>query len=378
MNRLKKLHELGQSAWLDTISRDLIDSGQLANLIEKGEVYGVTSNPTIFEQAITGGGYYEQAIRERVTRGRGWKVILDDLILSDIGAAADLFLPLYEGTQGQDGFVSVEVDPALADETAATVREAKRLWQTLKRPNVMIKIPATKAGIGAISSAIAEGINVNVTLIFDLDRYTEVMQAYLSGLEERLAAGGAIDQVASVASFFVSRVDTAVDQALRAHIQSNPRIAERAAMLMGKAAIANAKLAYAQFKAFFASERFQDLSDRGAQLQRPLWASTSTKNPDYPDTYYVDHLIGPHTVNTLPAATLDAFRDHGVVQNTLEARVEEVQALLKEIEALGVSMREVTFRLEREGVEKFAQSFTNLQAAVRRQVEAVQNGIGGS
>jgi len=374
MNRFKRLHELGQSVWLDTISRELISSGELAALIKKDEVRGVTSNPTIFEQAITGGVQYSDLIREGVQRGLDGDKILDELILADIRTAADLFLTLHWRSRGVDGFVSIEVDPALADDSDATVQEAHRLWEAIDRPNVMIKIPATEAGIGAIRAAIAKGINVNVTLIFARGRYAQVMEAYLAGLEERLKNGKHLNHITSVASFFVSRVDTAIDSALNDLAKRNPSVAKAALSLQGKAAIANAKLAYGQFKSFFDTQRSKHVLGLGARLQRPLWASTGAKNPAYPDTYYVDNLIGPNTVNTLPPKTLDAYRDHGEVGPGLEAGLEEAENAITEIEKLGISLKEVTFQLERDGVEKFAQSFTNLQEAVRKQVESIQAG----
>jgi transaldolase len=372
MSRIKKLHELGQSVWLDTISRELIRSGELAALIRNGEVYGVTSNPTIFEQAIIGGTQYSEAISEGVRRGLSADEILDELVLADIRAAADLFLQLHWRTKGADGFVSVEVDPALADDAKATIGEAARLWSAIDRPNVMIKIPATEAGIDAIRAAIAEGINVNVTLIFARERYAQVMEAYLSGMERRLKNGELVNHITSVASFFVSRVDTAVDSALDELAKKDSNMARSALSLQGKAAIANAKLAYAQFKSFFDTERFRRVLDHGARLQRPLWASTSTKNPAYPDTYYVDNLIGQNTVNTLPPKTLDAYRDHGEVGPGLEAGLDEAQRAIAEIEKLGISFKEITFQLERDGVKKFAQSFANLQEVVGRQAESIR------
>lgn len=365
MNRILQVHQLGQSFWLDYIRRDLIDSGALAEMVERGEVRGVTSNPTIFEKAIAGSELYTPALRPLAQAGWSAMQTLDALVIGDIQTATDLFLPLYEETGGADGFVSIEVDPKLADDTQGTVEEARRLWKAVNRPNVMIKIPATSAGIPAIEQATSEGINVNVTLIFALDRYAEVVEAYLRGLERRLERGDSLDHVASVASFFVSRVDTAVDDLLQAVVRAEGPGADRAASLLGKIAIANAKLAYAQFKATFDTPRFVRLSQRGARLQRPLWASTSTKNPDYPDTHYVDNLIGPNTVNTLPPETLEAFRDHGRADLTLEEDLSAARAQLGALETLGISIAEVTGRLEREGVAKFAASFGSLLKTIR-------------
>jgi transaldolase len=366
MNRIQELHELGQSVWLDFISRELITSGELEGLIKKDEVRGVTSNPSIFEQAIVKTNQYTDAIQMSSSQGCTVDEILDDLILDDIKNAADLFSPQYQGTNGGDGFVSVEVNPDLANETEKTLEEVRRIWASVGRPNVMIKIPATKAGIPAIRTAISEGINVNITLIFSLDRYSEVMEAYLSGLEIRKEGGHPVDHVASVASFFVSRIDTAVDEALD-QIQGDGKV-HNLSELYGKAAIASAKIAYQKFQTTFDSARFRHLSEIGAKVQRPLWASTSTKNPDYPDTYYVDNLIGPHTVNTLPPQTLDAFREHGRAEVTIDKDLGRVEDELREIENVGISLEEITAQLEREGVDKFAKSFHNLLRAVGLQI----------
>ncbi|NIM93966.1 MAG: transaldolase [Anaerolineales bacterium] len=371
MSTIRRLHELGQSVWLDFISRELIETGELSQLIEQDEVRGVTSNPTIFEAAIAGTDQYSEQLRAQAEEGWSSDKILDDLIITDIRAAADAFLPLYEKTNGADGYVSVEVNPELADDTHGTLDEVHRLWKSADRKNVMIKIPATRAGIHAIQQAINDGINVNVTLIFSLERYGDVMEAYLAGLVSRVDKGEKIDTVASVASFFVSRVDSAMDVLLESISGGESRRAAEASNLMGKAAIANAKLAYEQFEAFFNSERFARLRDQGARLQRPLWASTSTKNPAYPDTYYVDNLIGPHTVNTIPPDTLEAFRDHGVVGLTLEKDIDKAREVISQIENLGISMSEVTDQLELEGVAKFAKSYENLRATVTNQVTTV-------
>jgi transaldolase len=366
MNRINALHELGQSVWLDFISRELLTSGELKGLIKKDEVRGVTSNPSIFEQAIAKTSQYTDAIHSMSTQGHSSGEILDHLIVEDIQAAADLFLPQYLNTNGADGFVSIEVNPDLANDTGRTLDEVRRIWANVDRPNVMIKIPATESGIPAIQTAISEGINVNITLIFSLDRYDKVMEAYLSGLEIRNENGLPIGHIASVASFFVSRIDTAVDEALE-RIQDK-REKQELSDLYGKAAIASAKLAYQRFQSTFGTSRFETLSDLGAKMQRPLWASTSTKNPAYPDTYYVDNLIGPQTVNTLPPVTLDAFRDHGTVEVTIGEDLDLAENSIARIEEAGISMEAVTTQLEREGVEKFATSFHNLLQAVESQV----------
>jgi len=360
MNPIQQLHALGQSVWLDYIRKDLLESGELAKLISDGEVRGVTSNPTIFQQAIANSSLYDEAARPLAQAGWSDERIFEVLAVDDIRAATELFLPLYERTAGADGFVSIEVSPRLAYDSQGTVVEARRLWSEVNRPNVMIKIPATEPGLPAIEQAIAEGINVNVTLVFSLKRYTQVMQAYLQGLERRFEAGNSLDHVASVASFFVSRVDTLIDGRLEQILRDEGPKAARAVALLGKAAIANAKLAYAQFEAFFEDDRFRPLREHGARLQRPLWASTSTKNPAYRDVVYVENLIGQHTVNTLPPATLVAFREHGVAEPTIEQGLSAARAQLEALEELGISMDQVTSQLETEGVGKFAESFEGL------------------
>lgn len=376
MNPVQRLRELGQSVWLDYIRRDLLDSGQLTELIAAGEVRGVTSNPTIFEQAIAKTDLYTEDMRRMAQAGRAPEQIMDALTLADIRKATDLFRALYEESQGQDGFVSIEVSPALAGDTRATLDEARRLWAAVNRPNVMVKIPATAQGIPAIEQAVAEGLNINITLIFSLERYREVIEAYLAGLERRAGQGASLDHVASVASFFVSRIDTLVDGRLEALVREEGPRAERAAALTGKAAVANARLAYAQFRAAFESERFARLRERGARVQRPLWASTSTKNPAYPDTYYVDRLIGPDTVDTMPLATLEAFRDHGTAEPTVETDLSLSQAQLEALESLGIAMSEVTAQVEKEGVEKFAASHSALLAAIRERSQALRGEVG--
>ena len=370
-NRLQQLNQAGQSIWFDYIERSMVQSGKLAQLMADG-ITGVTSNPTIFKQAITGSDAYTQDVQELAAMGKDAKGIFEALAVADIQAATEVLHPVYVQTQSTDGFVSIEVSPDLADETEATIAEARRLWQAVDRPNLMIKVPATKAGLGAIEQLISEGINVNVTLIFSLDRYADVKEAYIHGLEKRLAAGGSIAQVASVASFFVSRVDAKIDPMLEKIAADNANLADHAKELMGKAAIANAKLAYAQFQTKFGitepSTRWQKLADADAQVQRPLWASTSTKNPAYSDVLYVDTLIGPHTVNTMPPATVDAFKDHGTVARTVDANVSQAQAEMDQLAQLGINMTQVTDELEREGVQKFADSYHQLLSAIETQL----------
>jgi len=355
MTRLRELAELGQAIWLDYIRRSLLTSGELQNLINQG-VRGVTSNPTIFEKAIAGSADYDEDLHRLVDEGKSVAEIYEALALEDIRRAADLLRPVYEQTNGADGYVSLEVSPTLAHDTEGTVAEARRLFAVLSRPNVLIKVPATPEGIPAIERLISEGINVNATLMFSLAHYEAVAEAYIAGLEKLAAAGGDLSKVASVASFFVSRLDTAVDRALEGHPQG--------ASLKGKAAIANAKMAYARFRQVFSGPRWEKLAAQGARVQRPLWASTGTKNPLYSDTLYVDHLIGPDTVNTVPPATLQAFLDHGTVAPTLEAGLDEARAHLARLAELGIDLDAITQQLQDEGVAAFAGSFEALLASI--------------
>jgi len=365
MNTTQELYAAGQSVWYDNIQRGLLDNGELAGMIERGEIRGVTSNPTIFMNAITKSHDYDAGLAPLAKAGRDKEEIFWQLAIEDIQRAADLFRPLYDQSNKGDGYVSLEVSPYLAHQTDKTLAEAKQLWQRVDRPNLMVKIPATVAGLPAITGAIAAGINVNVTLIFSLERYAAVMDAYLTGLEQRVAAGLPVDMIASVASFFVSRVDTKVDGHLAAMIDRGGMRAEKAELLPGKAAIANARLAYENFKKVFGSARFQALKAQAARVQRPLWASTGTKNPKYRDVVYVEELIGPDTVNTVPPQTLAAFLDHGVVRpGTLEENVAEARQTLVHLESLGISMSAVTSELEQEGVKSFADAFTALLSAV--------------
>lgn len=372
MNPIQSVHSLGQSLWLDNIRRDSLDSGELADRVAAGELRGVTSNPTIFESAILSSENYTVDLRRFAQAGWMAKRIFDQLVIDDIRAAADAFLPLFEQTNGGDGFVSIEVNPEFADDTSRTSEEARRLWDAVNRPNAMIKIPATLAGLPAIESSIRAGINVNATLIFSLGRYIEVMEAYMIGLEGRLEDGGSLGHVTSVASFSVSRIDTALDKQLQEIIQRGDAGGERASSLLGKVAIANSKLAYAQFVAAFQGERFQYLAARGARAQRPLWASTSTKNPEYPDTYYVDHLIGPDTVNTLPEATLKAFKDHGTPELTLTENISIARSQLQALDDLGISLAEAAERLERQGVSKYVESYRSILRTIEEKAGAFQ------
>ena len=376
-NPIPLLNSLGQSLWYDNIQRRLLENGEMARLIERGEIRGVTSNPSIFHNAIAKSTDYDSALVPLAWSGRDAECILWDLVIGDITAAADLLLPVYQNTNKRDGYVSLEVNPLLAYDTDNTIAQARALWARVDRPNLMIKIPATPAGIPAIREVIAAGVSVNVTLIFSLRRYQEVMDAYLDGLEARVNSGLPVDHIASVASFFVSRVDTKVDGRLLQVSDAHPDQAARVVSLMGKAAIANAKLAYSAFERTFTSERFADLSSKhSAQVQRPLWASTSTKNPNYPDTLYVDNLIGPDTVNTVPPQTLDSFRDHGVVEVTLTRNLPQAEKEIGEVESLGIPIDDVTRELEEEGVQAFAEAFTAVLSTIetRRKQAADQLG----
>jgi transaldolase len=359
-NPLKTLGTFGQSIWLDYIRRDLIVSGQLRRLIEEDGLRGMTSNPAIFEKAIVDSQEYDEDIRAMALEGKGVNAIYETLSQRDVQSAADEFRPLYDKTAGQDGYVSLEVNPHLAHDTKGTVEEAHRLWKTLARPNVFIKVPATTEGLSAIQKLISDGINVNVTLLFGLPRYRQVTNAYLAGLTARAARGRSVNHVASVASFFVSRIDTLVDPLLEKIIAQGSDKAAMAKTLRGQVAIASAKMAYHIYKEVFRSDRFTELAAQGARAQRVLWASTSTKNPDYRDVKYVEALIGPDTVNTAPIETLDAYRDHGDPNARLEQDVEEARLVLERLPELGINLDHVTQQLEDEGVEQFNKPFDKI------------------
>ena len=359
-NALQEVRRLGQSIWYDNIRRGLIDSGELQRLIDVG-VSGLTSNPTIFEKAIAGSTDYDDALLDLAREGKSADEIYEALAIEDIRAAADLLRSVYERSDGADGYASLEVSPHLAHDTETTVAQARRLFAALDRPNVMIKVPATPEGMPAVHRLIGEGINVNVTLTFSLRAYQDARQAYMAGLEDLDWGGGDISRIASVASFFVSRVDVAVDARLG---EPAGRGLGEFENLSGKAAIANAKLAYRDFKDDFGGERFAVLRSKGARVQRPLWASTGTKNPDYSDVLYPESLIGPDTVDTLPEATLTAFLEHGQVANTLEEDIEDAELVFESLEKAGISMEEVTARLLSDGVKLFADSFDGLMANI--------------
>ncbi len=362
-NRLREIEALGQAIWLDNLHRELVEGGGLTRLIEEDGLSGVTSNPTIFEKAMGESGGYEKRYREAAKRTDDPEEIFFHLAYGDFRGAADLLRPVFERTEGRDGFVSFELPPALAHDVEGSVREAERHYRAIDRENVMIKVPGTAEGVRAFEELTARGFNINVTLLFSVLRYREVAEAYIRGLERRLAGGERIDRAASVASFFVSRVDTKVDAALE-------RLGR--AELRGRAAIANAKVAYEAFQEIFAGPRWEALAAKGARVQRPLWASTSTKNPDYPDTLYVDQLIGPDTVNTMPDHTLAAARDHATPRRTIDEDVEGAQRLLDEIQRVGVDFGHIVLvELVDEGVARFAEDYNSLIETIGRKARSL-------
>ena len=356
-SRLHQLADYGQSVWIDFLSRDMLRSGKLEQMMREDAVVGVTSNPTIFQKAISSGDLYDEQLREVVREERDPKEIFIRLAAKDVGDALDLLRTVWDEGGGRDGYVSIEVDPNLAADTEGTIEEAQRLHELIDRPNLFVKIPATKEGLPAIEEMIARGRSINVTLIFGLDRYSEVAEAYIRGLERLVEGGGDPTRIASVASFFVSRVDTEADRRLD-EIGGHDE-------LKGKLAIANAKLAYQRYKEIFAGARWEALAARGATPQRCLWASTSTKNPEYRDVMYVEELIGPMTVNTMPEETIRAFQDHGRVAPTLEQGLDEAKRLFEQIASAGIDYDDVTDTLEREGVQKFADSFAELLEGIQ-------------
>ncbi|CAN5492526.1 hypothetical protein BH24GEM3_BH24GEM3_09490 [soil metagenome] len=371
---LWQLTRLGQSVWLDYIRRDILENGELEGMIRTHAVRGVTSNPAIFEQAIAQSDDYDEALERLVAEGRDASEVYEILAIEDIQSAADLLRGVYDESQGTDGFVSLEVSPELANDTEGTLEEARRLWQAVDRPNVMIKVPGTDAGIPAVEQLLFEGLNVNITLLFSLEGYERVMEAYLRGLERRAEAGEPLERVASVASFFVSRVDTAVDAQLEKLLEQthDEERKQHIRSPFGKAAIANAKLAYQRFQEKICeSDRFARLREKGAHVQRPLWASTSTKNPEYRDVIYVEELIGPDTVNTMPLKTLQAFADHGIARRTVDEDVERARAELAALAELGIDLDRVTAQVQEEGVEKFVTPFRSLLQSIEEKLTEV-------
>lgn len=358
MNPLNKLTQHGQSIWLDLLSREIMDSGKLQKLIDEDDLRGLTSNPSIFEKAINGSSDYDKDIAKTAENQDDNEAIFFDLAISDIKRAADIFKPVYDKTNGTDGFVSLEVSPRLARDTEGSIKQARDLWKRVDRENLMIKIPGTKEGLPAIRQCLSEGININVTLLFGLQRYKEVTEAYMGGLEDRLAQGKSIDNLASVASFFLSRIDVMID----------PMLDEKGAKdIRGKVAIASAKEAYQIYLGMINSDRFKKLAKEGAKPQKVLWASTSTKDPSYSDVMYVETLIGKDTINTLPPETIDAFRDHGKVEDTLTKDLDEAKETLDKLKKEGIDLDNITQKLEDEGIEKFDQAYDKLLKSIEEQ-----------
>ena len=372
-NPLRDLEAAGQAAWLDYVHRRILEDGELRRLIDQDGIKGLTSNPSIFEKAIGEGDAYDDRIRAFAKRGEPAEALYERIAIADIQAAADIFRPTYDSLGGRDGFVSLEVSPALAMDTERTIADARRLWSAVGRPNLMIKVPGTKAGVPAIRQLIGEGINVNVTLLFGVDAYLDVAEAYMAGLETFKTSGGDVSRVHSVASFFVSRIDTRIDGAIDARLKAGAhgQEAERLTRLRGKIAIANAKRAYQRYLELLENERWRPLAEAGAAPQRLLWASTSVKDPAYPDTLYVDSLIGRDTVNTMPPKTMDAFRDHGQVAASLAADVPLAEYDLAEAQGLGLDLDAVTADLVVDGVKQFADAFDALLRAVAEKRERI-------
>jgi transaldolase len=374
-NKLQELHDAGQSIWLDSIDRRILHDGELERRIRDDALTGMTSNPTIFQKALSSSNAYDEQIVAAEDEGLTSWELFELLETTDVRDACDAFAGVYSSTRGADGYVSIEISPGVSHDARAAVEEARRLWKTVDRPNVMVKVPGTVEGAVAVRLLIAEGINVNITLLFAIEAHERVIESYLAGLEDRVKAHKPIDGLASVASFFVSRVDTEIDKRLDALIAKAPQQErERLQMLKGRAAIANAKLAYRLFRQKFAGPRWEALAKQGARVQRPLWASTSTKNPAYRDVMYVEELIGPDTVDTMPPATIDAFKDHGVVARAVDKKVPVAESLLKEIEAVGIPIREVTEKLLVDGIASFQKSFDELIAGLEAKIGSLTPG----
>lgn len=365
-NPLKKIETLGQSIWLDYIRRDLITSGALRRLIEEDGLRGMTSNPSIFEKAIAESHIYDQDIRDMALKKKNVKAIYETLSQSDVQNAADEFSSVYEKTEGKDGYVSLEVNPHLAHDTQGTIEEARRLWAALNRPNVFIKVPATSEGLPAIQQLISEGININVTLLFGLPRYLKVAEAYIAGLEARAAQDKPVKHIASVASFFLSRIDSLVDPLVEKFLDPGNTKMEIAKTVHGQVAISSAKAAYQFYKEIIGGDRFKKLAGQGARVQRLLWASTSTKNPDYSDVKYIEPLIGPDTVNTVPLETINAYRDHGDPKSRIEQDIKEANWIMARLSELGININEISQQLEDEGVRKFDEPFDKLMEALTK------------
>ena len=375
-NPLQQLQQQGQSVWYDNIDRSQLASGEFKRLLDEAGILGVTANPTIFEKSISHGHAYDEQISQLISEGKSTNEIYDAVIIQDIRTVADLLRPIYDRSDGKDGYVSLEVSPELAHDTEGTVKEAARYWNMVERPNLMIKIPATPEGIPAVYETLRNGINVNITLIFSLDSYRAVTDAFLRALEERNSEGNDVSKMGSVASFFVSRVDTLVDKLLEDKVKasSDPAEQQHLKSLEGKAAIANARLVYQEFKRIFNTPRFESLKHVGVNVQRPLWASTSTKNPAYRDVLYAEELIGPDTVDTMPLETIENFSDHGQVRNTVEDDIAGAHQIFDELEKVGIHYDQVTQQLLDEGVQKFADSFHQLFAGIDGKKNAIKEG----
>jgi len=373
-NPLLQLKSLGQSVWYDNIDRSQLTSGQFKRLLDEDGVVGVTANPTIFEKSISSGHAYDEQINQLIREGKSTNEIYEALIIQDIRTVADILRPIYDSANRQDGLVSLEVSPDLAHDTEGTLSEVRRFWKMVDRPNLMIKIPGTPEGIPAVLQALTEGINVNITLIFSISTYRQVAEAFISALEARRTAGEDISHMASVASFFVSRVDTLVDKLLEDKVKATSNTSEQQHLksLEGKAAIANARLVYQDFKKIFNTPRFAALKQAGAYVQRPLWASTSTKNPAYRDVLYAEELIGPDTVDTMPLETIENFRDHGRVRLSIEDNLEEADQVFDALEKIGIHYDQVTKQLQDEGVQKFADSFHTLFEGIAEKRKAIE------
>jgi transaldolase/glucose-6-phosphate isomerase len=359
-NPIKQLYDLGQSVWLDYLGRSLITTGKLKMMVDDG-ITGVTSNPSIFQKAITGSTDYDEGLRALLDKGeRDEKELFINLAVEDVSNAADIFRTVYESTGGEDGYISIEVSPDLAYDTNSTIEEAKRLFKALGKKNILIKVPATKEGLPAIESLISDGINVNVTLLFSVKRYEDVMEAYIKGLEKRVQNGQPINEIFSVASFFVSRVDTLVDRLLeeKLSVTSDDANKDKIRNMSGRSAVANAKIANKKYvETFFHGSRFKALKDKGAHIQKLLWGSTGTKNPAYSDVKYVEEIIAPHSINTLPEATINAFKDHGKAEVTINDNMNDAEELFDDLSSVGVEIESVTDQLEKEGVKLFSDSF---------------------
>jgi len=377
-NPLLQLKTQGQSVWYDTVDRAQLENGLFKRMLDEDGVAGVTSNPTIFQKSISHGEAYDEQFTQLVRENKSTSEIYEALVIRDIRTVADMLLPIYEKANRQDGFVSLEVSPDLAHDSEATLNEARRFWKLVDRPNLMIKIPATPEGLPVVRQTLSEGMNINITLIFSIEDYREVAEAYISALEERNAGGKDISHIASVASFFVSRVDTLVDQLLENKIKATNDSTEQLKLksLEGKAAIANARLVYQDFKHIFHSPRFETLKHSGAHVQRPLWASTSTKNPAYRDVLYAEELVGPDTVDTMPLETIENFRDHGKVRSSVEDDIQQAKDEFAELEKVGIHYGQVTQQLQVEGVQKFADSFHELFKGIESKKQTIQSKTG--